>query len=164
VPAAGRPLLAFTGGGIFFFWQVGAVVALQERVSLRDCDMARLCAARHYRLSSRHVCALTARAGPAPRTDWRQCWRVDCYVGGVRRGLEGARRAQRSRARPLPHMRVAQLLRQWRIPPCNAPQASVDLAYALTLEEDLYNRPGGLAGACRPGCARWVQTSARRLR
>ncbi len=28
-----------------------------------------------------------------------------------------------------------------------ARQASVDLAYNLTLEEDLYNRPGGLAGA-----------------
>lgn len=26
-------------------------------------------------------------------------------------------------------------------------QASVDLAYALTLEKDLYNRKGGLAGA-----------------
>ena len=28
-------------------------------------------------------------------------------------------------------------------------QASVDLAYGLTLEKDLYNRPGGLAGARR---------------
>ena len=30
---------------------------------------------------------------------------------------------------------------------CACAQASVDLAYALTLEKDLYNRAGGLAGA-----------------
>ena len=47
-----RPLLAFCGGGIFFFWQVGAVLALQERISLRDCDLvrsrARVCGSRLF--------------------------------------------------------------------------------------------------------------------
>lgn len=37
-----RPLLAFTGGGIYFFWQVGVVLALRERLpSLKACDMVR---------------------------------------------------------------------------------------------------------------------------
>jgi len=37
-----RPLLAFTGGGIYYFWQVGVVIALRERLpSLKCCDMVR---------------------------------------------------------------------------------------------------------------------------
>ena len=37
-----RPLLAFTGGGIYFFWQVGVVLALREQLpSLKACDMVR---------------------------------------------------------------------------------------------------------------------------
>jgi len=36
------------------------------------------------------------------------------------------------------------------------PQASVDLAYALTLEMDLYKRKGGLAGVWGPLIKRWL--------
>jgi hypothetical protein len=81
------------GGGIFFFWQVGAVVALQERVALRDCDMARAprCAASAFTLAERGVYpCVTQRRAPLWRADRRQRGRADRDAGGVRRGLEGA--------------------------------------------------------------------------
>lgn len=35
-----RPLVAFTGGGLFFYWQLGATLALQKRVNLQACDLS----------------------------------------------------------------------------------------------------------------------------
>jgi len=40
VRSQARPLLAFTGGGIFFYWQLGAVLALKQRVNLQACDLS----------------------------------------------------------------------------------------------------------------------------
>jgi hypothetical protein len=63
-----RPLLALTGGGIYFFWQVGVVLALQEQLpSLKACDMVRAllhrpCHALCSRSSSR------SHAAPPPQS------------------------------------------------------------------------------------------------
>jgi hypothetical protein len=55
-------LLAFTGGGIFFFYQIGCVVALQERISLRACDLVRQEQLSACALAC--VCAADALRGP----------------------------------------------------------------------------------------------------
>lgn len=88
-----RPLLALTGGGIYYFWQVGAVLALRERVQLSGVELSGVSAG-----------ALT--------TVLAAC-EVDL-------------------------------------------QSSVDLAYSLTLQADLYNRSGGLAGVWGPLIRRWL--------
>lgn len=55
-----RPLLAFSGGGIFFFWQLGAVEALREVFDLRCFE---LCGA-----SAGAFAALFAATGVTPET------------------------------------------------------------------------------------------------